>query len=340
MSKRDSFGMAAQADFDTAAAAVAYSPPVNEVEADFDREDMEDEETLGGRAPVAMEYGGRIYKPQASGSIRPNSIGLILAAYFGPPVSTQPDATAAPNVWQHVFDPMAAGVLPLPVSAWLLYGDITHGDGSAVIDKFEQGIGNSLELSVEANNYYKFQAEYFFRKLITNAADPSMNRDAGRKFPFTKVGVEFAPIGGVYEATPARNYTLAYSNELVDDQFVLGSDLVDSIPLGPTIEPELTFTPTRDIAAHNRRALANEPESMKMRVNATGPQIAEGFNYGIATELHKLQTMTAPLKLDGSETLREVEVTAKPVLDEDSNKFITVTLTNTENGDKYRAAAA
>lgn len=340
MSKRDSFGISAQADWETAATTVAYSPPVNEVETDFDREEMEDEETLGGRAPVAVEYGGKIFKPQTSGSIRPASIGLVLASFLGPPVSTQPEATNAPNVWEHVFDPMAAGVLPLAISAWLRYGDITHSDGSAVIDKFEQGIGNSLELAVEANNYYKFQAEYFFRRLITDAADPSMTRDAGRKFPFTKVGVEFAPIAGAYEVTPARNFQLSYSNELEDDQFVLGSDLVDSIPLGPTIEPELQFTPTRDIAAHNRRALASEPESMKMRVTATGPEIAVGFNYGFTVELHRLQTMTAPIKLDGSETLRDVEVTAKPVLDEDTNKFITVTLTNTEDGSKYRAAVA
>lgn len=104
MSRADQIWIAKQSDLRSAATTAAYSPPVNSVSKEFDRETLDDAETLGTRAPGPIEYGGRIYKPQIEASLRPASIGLIFSSFFGPPTSTQPDASGAPTVYQHVWD--------------------------------------------------------------------------------------------------------------------------------------------------------------------------------------------------------------------------------------------
>ncbi|WP_273843931.1 phage tail tube protein [Rubrobacter calidifluminis] len=329
MSRADQIWIAKQSDLRSAATTAAYSPPVNSVSKEFDRETLNDAETLGTRAPGPIEYGGRIYKPQIEASLRPASVGLIFSSFFGPPTSTQPDASGAPTVYQHVWD-LAQLQNPTPITLWT-----KNADTSPVIrDQYVGGLGNELELSVEANAFWKYTAGYFFRDLVADPTEPTQAKDTSKKFPFTHVTVEFGPAGGSYSSLPASNFTLTYNNNLSDDDFILGSELVDSIALGD-IEPELKFTARSDIPGHYRRALADEPQSMQLRITATGPTIESTYAYSLQIELHSLQTVEAPVSIDGSETLKDIEVTAHPALDETTGRFITITLTNTEDGTEY-----
>ncbi|MCL6437216.1 MAG: hypothetical protein K6T51_01285 [Rubrobacteraceae bacterium] len=329
MSRADQIWIAKQSDLRTAASTAAYSPPVNSVSKDLSRDTLDDAETLGTRAPSPIAYGGRIYKPQIEASLRPASIGLIFSSFFGPPATTQPDSSAAPTVYQHVWN-LAALNDPTPISLWTKNADTSP----AIRDQYVGGLGNQLELTVEANNFWKYTAGYFFRDLIADPTEPTQAKDTSKKFPFTHVTVEFGQSSGTYSALPAGNFSFTYNNNLSDNDFILGSDLVDSIALG-NLEPELKFTARSDIPGHYRRALANEPESMKLRVTATGPTIEDTYAYSLSIEFHSLQSTEAPVSINGSETLKDVEVTAIPVLDESTNSFITVTLTNTEDGTEY-----
>ncbi len=253
MSRQDRVGYGLSATIDGNPATVLYSPPVNEVTGGMERETMEDEETTGTRAPVLEEYGGRLYKKTISKSVRPVSVGPLLTALYGPPVTTQPAVTTSPNVYQHVWDFLGA---PQFLALWTVNRDVSP----VIVDKYIGGLGNSLELTVETNNYLKSEAEVFFRDLIQNAVEPAFTQDAGRKFPFTQITAQISVAGGALATIPLKEWGFKFDHDLADDEFVLGSNLVDGIPFGPEASGEATFRPRRDIDQWYRRALADTPE--------------------------------------------------------------------------------
>lgn len=337
MSRADALGFAPQPNLETAAATVVFSPPVTSEDISIDREDLEIDETLGTRAPGPQEYGGRIFGGTIEGALRPRSGGLILSGFWGNPTSTQPDVAGAPTVFEHVWDPIVN--LPIFTSIWTKNADVTP----AIIDKYVGAVGNELGLSVEANDYMLFEAEYLARLLDITAPDPPMSRDTSGKWPFHKVTAEIGYGAGVYQSVALREFGMSYNNNLEDDQFILGSVNVDSIPLGD-IEFEVTIRPTRDIEAHYRRSLADTPEDVKIKLVAEGPVIitvgAVSYRHRFELEIHRLQTVEAPVDIDGGETLRDVEVTLRGVLDDATNKLLTAKLTNDYSGVGYRAPAA
>lgn len=337
MSRQDRVGYGLHSVIDTPPATVLYSPPVNEVDGDMDRATMEDNETTGTRASGRDEYGGRIYKKGIQKSVRPASIGPVLTAFFGPPITTVLQAAAVgppatPAVYQHVWDFLGT---PQFFALWTANRDVSP----VIVDKFVGGLGNELELRAEVNNYLKAQAGMFFRDLIQNAAEPAFTQDAGRKFPFSAISAQLAVAGGALSAIQLRDWRFSFNQNLEDDQFALGTDLVDSIPLGPEAGGTARFRPMRDISGWYRRALANTPEDVRLVLTALGPVITGTHNYKVVVDLPTLQTVTAPKPLNGNETLRDVEVTAKVVFDDVSASMGALTLVNTEDGTKYAAAA-
>lgn len=333
MSRADSIGIAPQTDLRTGATAVAYSPPVTQATPEMNRQTLDISETLGNRAPVAQEYGGRVFTNPMQGALRPRSGGLILAGFFGAPAST-PNATA-PAAFDHVYDSLAN--LPVLSSIWTRT-DLSHIGQGAILDKYIGCVGNTLNLTCEANNYLLFEAGYVAREWMPDPPAPSFTRDTSGRWPFNRVTVEMAVGSGAYEATPAKAFSLAYSNDVTTDDYVLGGLFVDSLPLGD-IELTGSFRPTRDIKGHTRRAMADAPEDIRLKLVATGPEIAPGVNFSFEVELFRLETLSAPgNQINAGETLRDVEVSWRAVLDDTSGKLVTVKLTNTENGSLYRAA--
>lgn len=336
MGRSDSVHLAAQDDLITAATTAVFSPPVTEEDISIDREELDIDETLGTRAPGPREYGGRVFSGGINGAARPTSIGLILTSFFGPPVSTQPASVASPTVWRHVWDPVAT--VPAPISIWTVNNDATLP--APIVDKFVGALGNELALNCEANNYLLFEAGYLARLLDISASAPATGRDTTRKWPFHQVTAQISVpsvSAGAYQNVPLRDFGLSYNNNVEGDQFVLGSVNVDSLPIGD-IDCEVTITPTVDIAAHYRRALADTPELVKVKISAVGGTIEDAFKFQFDLEVHALETAEAPVDIDGGETLRDVEVTLRSVLDDSTNKLITPTLTNSHDGTGYVAA--
>lgn len=333
MSRADSIGIAPQADLRTGAATVAYSPPVTQATPEMNRETLDISETLGNRAPVAQEYGGRVFSNPLQGALRPRSGGLILAGFFGAPTSTV--HPTEPTAVEHLYDSLAN--LPVFSSIWTRT-DLSHLGQQSILDKYIGCVGNTISLTCEANNYLLFEANYAAREWMPDPPAPSFTRDTSGRWPFNKVDVEMAVGAGAYEATPAKAFSLAYNNNVATDDYVLGDLFVDSLPLGD-IELTGSFRPTRDIKGHTRRAMADAPEDIKLKLVATGPEIAPGVNFSFEVELFRLETLTAPGNaINAGETLRDVEVSWRAVLDDSTGKLITARLTNTEDGSLYRAA--
>lgn len=332
MSRADQLGMAPQVDLDTTASAVAFSPPVTAEDIEIDREDLEIDETLGTRAPAAQEYGGRIFNGNVEGAIRPKSSGIVFTSFWGDPVSDQPASVTDPTVYQHVWDPIVND--PRPITIWTVNNDPKP---DPIIDKYVGALGSELTLTCEANDYYLFEAEYLAKSIVgLTPPAPSMTRDTTGKWPFHQVTAQLAVGSGSYSTIKLREFEMSYDNNLEDDQFVLGSQDVDSIPIG-NIECEVSFTPTQDIEAHYRRSLADSPTDVRLKLTALGPIISNAYRYKLELEFHRLQTVEAPVEIDGEDPLRDVEVTANAVLNESTDKLITATLVNTYAGTDYTA---
>lgn len=313
------------------------SPPVSSEGIGLEREDMDIDETLGSRAPSAREYGGRIFEGDIEGAGRPNSLGLFLSMMFGAPVTTVvspagADPVTDPAVYRHTWNPTAAGKSPLPASIWTVNNDVSP----AIIDKYVGAKGNELSLEVEANGYLTFTMGVAAYLLDQTSAEPTgVPQDLTKKWAFHQVKAFLAVAGGAEGSVGLMDFGFDYSNNLVTDQFVLGSKEVENMPEG-NIEPEVSFTPASDIQGHYRRSLLDTPEDVALRLLAEGPVIKGTFRNTLELQLARLQYTEAPVDIDAGETLSGVEVTAIPVINESDNSFMTISITNGNNGNNYR----
>lgn len=346
MSRKDNVGIAPQADMDTEASAVAYSPPLTGESLALNRAEMNIDEMLGNRGPSKQEYGLRSLSGPLNGALRPRSGGLILASYWGAPVSAQPDAAGAPAVYQHLYDPYARDY-PVPLSIWGVNNDALRAlDGSIlppIVTKYLGAVGNTLTLSCEVNNYLLAEAAYLAKDVKLDEPNPSMSRDASGKWPFNQLFADMSVAGGPLVEIPIGQFSFAYGNNPADDQGKLGSVMLDDVPLG-NMDSTLTFTALRDVPSFYKRAFADSPEQVTIRIRAIGPTIATvgavTYAHSLVLDFPYLQEVTAPVARSGSDTLRNVEVTANIVNDDTTGKLFTATLTNTEDGSLYREPQA
>jgi hypothetical protein len=313
------------------------SPPVATEGLGLSRDTMEYDETVGNRAPTAQEYGGRVYEGDIEGAARPNSFGLFLSMVMGPPVTVETLAPSGgdPGVYTHTWNPIRVGNPgPLPASIWTVN---RTDEGVDIVDKYVGVKGDSLSLEIANDGYLVFTMGAVGYLLDQTATEPTgVAQDLSKKFPFHVVTAQMAVGGGSLATVPLLDFGLDYNNNIVTDQFVLGSKEVENLPEG-NIEPEATFTPAADIEDHYRRSLLDSPEDVRLKLNAQGAIITGIHRYAISVDLKRLQYTEAPVEIDAGETLSGVEVTAAPVLTDDGTGFLEVVLVNSDDGDIYRA---
>lgn len=335
MSRKDEFGFGLQADLETANSTVVFSPPVLSGGLSPDREEMEISETMGSRAPSAQEYGGYVFDGDVEAACRPNSIGGIFSMFWGEPTSSQPAAVAAPSIWEHEWDPLIGD----PV-----FGTIVtkaNDPDPVIVNKFIGCLGNTLSINVAANEYLTYSANMAARQIILDPdPSPSMTREALPKWTFTDVNVLLGVAGATPEVIKCKEWGIEFTNNLVTDEFILGTPLVDSIPLGD-IDMSATFRPTRDISGHNRRWLKTNPELIQLVLQVSGRIIgATTHRYSLNIDIGAIETVEADVPLDGSETLRDVEVNCRCILNEDTGELLIAKLKNAYAGTGYLAPAA
>lgn len=265
--------------------------------------------------------------------------GLASSTPGGAPVT---DGTAAltniglaatyPAINKHLWAPVAVGKRPMPASVWTVNADPTP----SIVDKYVGTKGNELTMEVEANGYFMFTAGLAAAILDDTQTAPTASRDASAKMAFHRITAQISVAGAALSSIALQNFSLSFNNNLVTDLFVLGSKEVDDIPDG-NIESEVTFTPTQNISQHYRRALKDIPEDVRLVLRAQGDLIT-GFgtrSYEVVVDLKRLQYTEAPVEIDASETLRGVEITARPVLDETTGAMLEVYVINTNAGTTY-----
>lgn len=334
MSRRDEFGFGLQHDLETANNTVVFSPPVLSGGLSPDREEMNIDETMGSRAPSAQDYGGYVFDGDVEAAARPNHLGGIFSMFWGEPVGSDP-VTGTPSVYEHEWDPLIAD----PVFATVVTK--ANDPNPAIVNKFIGALGNELTINVAANEYLTYTANMVARQIILDPTPtPSMTREALPKWTFTDVNVLLGVAGATPEVIKCKEWELGFNNNLVTDEFILGTPLVDSIPLGD-IDMTAMFRPTRDISDHNRRWLKTNPELIQLQLQVSGRLIgATTERYKLTIDIGALETVEADVPLDGSETLRDVEVNCRCILNEDTGKLLTAKIRNAYAGTGYLAPAA
>ena len=347
MSKRDYIVGALQpnGDIDTAATAGVFSPPVSSASPGQSREVLEIDETAGNRFPASAEYGGRIFEGDIEGAARPNSFPFFLTMLLGEPTTTQVAAAGAsgagsPAVYKHSWKPAAAGKVPMPATLWVAREDPKP---NPILDQFIGAKANTGAMNVEANGYLLFTMGLAIKRIVANPTMPVIARDNTRKWSFVSVGAKMAVGSSAFRNTdanlapvPLTAYSFTYGNNLITDLYQLGSSEVVDIPEG-NVDPGVTFTAAKDIDVHYRRALAVTPEQVRLVLNAVGPTIAGTHKFEMGIDLKALEYSAAPAGIDASSTLRGIEVTARPVLDDTVNDIMEVYIINDNPGTTYKA---
>jgi len=321
----------------TARTTFDYSPPIASEDISMNREELEAEETLGNRAPAPQEYGGRIFTGGITYFARPNSSPIFASMAFGSPTTSTP--TGAVNARDHLFDPLGTNKEALAATLWLIKAD----PSPKIVDQLVGAKGNEYNLDVEANGYLGGSLGVSAVRLVTNATEPvGAVRDTTKKWGFTQVAANVSVNGAALAPIQLAQFGMSYSNNIVEDLFILGSNEVDDLPVG-NITSEVTFTPTRNLQQHYNRALADNPDNVRLQLIATGATaLGTGGDATLYPELEidikRALYTEAPANVNAGETTRRIQVTARPVLDDATSKLLLIRFRNAETGTKYQPA--
>lgn len=321
----------------TARSTVDYAPPISGEDITMNREVLEADETLGARAPVAQEYGGRIFSGGINFFARPKSSPIFASLAFGDPATSTP--AGATTSRDHTFDPLAATRVPNQATIWIARKDPTP----AISTQLVGAKGGEFNLAVEANGYLGGSLGVSGARLVLDAVEPTLTnaeRDATKKWSFALCDLQISVNGVALAPIQVTQFGLSYNNNLVEDLFILGDVEVDDIPVG-NITAETTFTPTRNLNDHYKRQFADTPDDLRLSLLAQSASILEDLATDTYSELEidvkRAHVQDAPANVNAAETLRSIQVTANPVYEDSSSKLLLVRFRNDEVGTKYVA---
>jgi hypothetical protein len=290
---------------------------------------MKLDETFGVRAPSDTELGGKSVAGKVEGAVRPTSIGAFLSACFGEPDTT----TLSAGVYQHVWDAVAVGAGPLPMSIMSVNGDVTP----PIVELYEGCMLNTLDLSCATKDYMMMAAEFLGLGIDTSQPAPTVTRDGSSKFRWDQVAAELGVDGDSPDPVKISEFGFTYGNGIELDEAALG----ETNPTGATegdVEVGATFTVMEDLGAHRTRALLDEPENCQLVLTATGPHIGvTSVHTSLEIDIARLRYTKVPIDISGKEILKNVKVECRGSLDETLTKLVTITLVNGEDGTKYLA---
>lgn len=327
MSRSDSFGIAAQEDWGDPEDTMEFFIPVETVDVNHNPESIEVEETTGTRFPARMERGTRYGEITVSGPVRVESVGRLLYATIGVPTS---DSTDAPAI-VHTFDPAGVGIVPKPVSLLVARVDPSP---TPIVDLFYDCLVNELTISVEPNGYLSYAASFISRDYIEDAA-PSTTYDFSERFPFHRLNAYIDLEDAAEAEIPLGSWSMTYSNNIPTDVFVLGQRTLWEV-VEDNASMETSFMPRTAMDEHHRRALADTPEAVKLRLEAIGANIGSGSvpdgSYRFEVIQHLLEYVDAPASINAAERMRGIEVTARGAYNDDAGKFVEVIVENETAG--------
>lgn len=322
MSRVDAVGLAFQAAFGTAETTMEYFIPVETADVNENPTDLTIEETIGNRFATALDRGTRFFDVPMAGALRSASGTRLFSGFVCEPVTTG----AGP--YTHVMDPTVAGHAPQFHSAFAVRNDPIAVGQDPIVDLFYDMLGNQLDVTINANDYVKFNAAWIALNLDDGQAAPVVSADASAKLKFDQVVVSTSVDDGTtWVDLLAAAAGVTYQNNLDTDEAVLGSRSLYALPYG-NADAQVTFTARSDMLSWYRAALIADPADLSVRLVATGatPDVFTAL-------LASVQEITAPAPISGANVLKGVDVTARAHLDSlgagpNAGKFFTATFVN------------
>lgn len=322
--RKDSFGLAKQTVYGTKVTVMEQFPPVEAVDVKDVSENIQADETTGTRFPQRMEKGVKGYEITAKGNLRPSSAPKILAGFLGAPTKTNPYLAQA-AAYSYLFDPVSAD----PVLHSLL-ATMKDPVPTAIVGLFFDAIGSTLTLRADPSDFLSFEAGYFAADVDLTQAVPTPTLDTTKRFTFDQVHV-FASINGAGEVEiPSAAWQIAYSNAEDRNGKILGQRKLYDLYAGDAA-CEVQFTPKTGLDVHFARALMDDPDSVKLRMTATGATIAGAVNFLVEVIVYLAEYIEAPAGIQASSRLNAVPVKARAAYDTASGKFVTVQVVNAIN---------
>lgn len=314
---------------------------------------LEHNATEGDRFPSRQKRGGRSYAGPLEGGQRPISFGTLLTMTFGEPVSsTEVDAVNAPGVFKHIWNPKAAGKRPMPATIWTVNQDVYMETGDIndqIVDEYIGAMVNEMAWTLEANNYLLYSAGIQAIRNLENVAAPVATMDDTDLWSFDEIAAEISVPSinaGAFADFPIYAWNMSYGNALAGgDRFRIGSTEIVKLRPG-NVEGTVGFTVAENLDVHYRRAIAQEPELVSIRLTANGRQFWDGgadptaaIHESLMVEIAGAEYTSGNIPINADETLEDVEVEANMVKDT-SGAYLTVELVNEHDGSTYVAPAA
>lgn len=301
---------------------------------------LEHQAMEGDRFPSRQKRGGRSYAGTTEGAIRPNSTGILFSMAWGTPVTTELEAGL---VYQHVWNPKAAGKRPMPATAWLIQNDIYEETGNTadkVVDEYVGVMLNELSFTLEGNDYFLFSGGNIAIRNIEDPTAPVSTLDDTVQWSYDEVGAEISipsVSAGAYAPFAIYNFGMTYGNDLQGaDRFQIGSKEIVKLRPG-NVEATTEFAAAENLEPHYRRAIADFPELVKLRLTATGKQIFEGTTdqfEKMIIDLKAIEYTSGGRPMTATDIWEDVEVGGR-IIKDSSGGFFTVTIVNEHDGSDY-----
>jgi hypothetical protein len=324
MARLDKVGFAKQVAMGTKQATMEYFPPVESADVEDQRENIEQEETTGRRFPDGIDYGTTHWELGMKAAPRVSSLPRYASAYLGAPTTSTPDVTNAPTARSHVFDPAAAGKVPVPHSIFAVRKD----PSTPIVDLFWDALGNEFSLSVEPNGFLAFEGSFIAKELDDTQADPSLTLDTSRRMVYDQAKVYISVDGGGETEVKVAGWGLTYGNGIDTDQAILGSRRLFTLAEDNAVAT-VRFSPRESLSTHYRRALQDDPASVKLRMTATGAIIGGAVAYKVEVIANAFEYLKAPANISASERLKKIDVEGRVKYDVSASKFVTLEVVNT-----------
>lgn len=329
MARDDSVGWAKQAGagvggLGTKNTTMEYFTPVETAERGVSTEDMDVDETIGVPFATDRQNGVQYFEPSMTLKARGAGLPRILSAFMGAPTTTTPGGGTTSR--QHLFNPVGKVLVAHSV--------LFSNEGIHLADLntlFWDCLGQELAMDVETNDWISCDVSLLARECDDAAASPTVTADLSRRFPFyeCKAFITAPSVnGGVELEIPVAMFGLDYANNIPTDVDQLGSRRLYRVKPGNR-DVGVRFTPRTDLDAWWKRAVALEPESLKLRMLAEGTIIEGAIKHTIEISVPRLQAITAPVDIDAGESVEGVEVELHGAYDSVTGKAVEVKIINT-----------
>lgn len=256
-----------------------------------------------------------------------------------------------PIPYVHTWNPKAAGKRPMPGTVWTVNQDVYLDTGltaDLIVDEYIGAMVDELAWTLEANNYLLYSSNIQAIRNLEDVTAPVVTMDTTELWSFDEVGAQISIpsiSAGAYADFPIYDWGLSYGNSLTGgDRFRIGSKEIVRLRPG-NVEATVSFTAAENLEAHYRRAIADRPELVKIKLDAKGRVLfdavlaADDIYESLSIEVKAAEYTSGNIAISAEDTLEDLEVEANVVKDT-SGQFLEVVLTNTHNGTNYVAPPA